>query len=133
MVGGMKRLALAVGLLIASPVMAQEFPFRGQWEVRHPDATYLGIVLIDGERRVTWDSPNDGGKPAIARGFAIEPTGGSLMLVLTNGAVVAKTYCDVRSSNLLHCHTARQSGMRSDNYMLVKTGPGPHRLTQPSR
>lgn len=133
MVGGMKRLALAVGLLIAAPALAEEFPFRGQWEVRLPNSDYVAIMLVDEDRRVTWDAPKDQGKPAIYRGYVAERTGATMVIVLTNGAAVTRSYCEARSRDLLHCHTIRADGSRSNNYLMVKVGPGPHRLTQPGQ
>lgn len=129
----MRWIALAVGLLYAGPAQAEEFAYRGQWEVRLPNSSYVAIVLIDGERRVTWDSPNDQGTPAIYRGYVAEATAEKMTIALTNKTNVTKTHCVIRSSELLHCHTIRADGSRSANALLIKTGPGPHRLTPPAR
>lgn len=129
----MRRMVLAVGLLCAGPVWAQDFPYRGQWETRHPDPAYVSVTLIDGERRVTVDSPNDAGRPAKYIGYVAEFTGVKLVLAVTDRSGVAKTHCDVRSLELLHCYVIRHGGARSENFLMVKVGPGPHRLTQPAR
>lgn len=128
----MKRLALCVGLLIAGPVWAEEFPFKGQWEIRSVNPNYVAIVLIDGERRVTADAPSDQGRPAKFKGYVAEATGERLILHITDGRGVGKMHCDVRTREMLHCYNIRPNGDKSDNFLLVKTGPGPHRLT-PSR
>ncbi len=128
--GDMKRLALAAGLLFAGPVWAGDFPYRGQWETRFPDASYMAIVLIDGERRVTVDSPKDQGRPAKYMGYIADATDKRLVIHLTDRAGVVKTYCDIRTLDLLHCYNIRAAGSRSDNFLMVKVGPGPHRLTQ---
>lgn len=129
----MRRLALALGLMIGGPVWAQEFPFRGQWEVRHPDPNYVAIVLIDGERRVTVDSPKDSNRPAKYMGYVAEAYDSALVIVLTDKTGVTRTYCGTRARSLLHCHVIRADGSRSDNFLMVKVGPGPHRLTQPGQ
>lgn len=126
----MKRLALAAGLLIASPVMAQEFPYRGQWETQFPSGTYVGIVLIDSERRVTWDSPKDQGRPAQFLGWVAEVGTDKLVIHLTDKVGVVKTYCNIRTLELLHCYNILANGQRSANFLMQKTGPGPHRLTR---
>lgn len=126
----MKRLAALLGLLIAGPVWAEGFALRGQWETRFPDATYVAIVLIDGERRVTVDSPKDQGRPAKYVGYVVEATATNLVIHLTDRAGVVKTYCDIRTSDMLHCYNIRAAGSRSDNFLMVKVGPGPHRLTR---
>jgi len=126
-------MVLAVGLLCAGPAVAQDFPYRGQWEVRLANSNYVAIVLIDSERRVTWDSPNDQGTPAIYRGYVAEATADKMTIALTNKTNVTKTHCTIRSSELLHCHTIRADGSRSANALLVKTGPGPLHLSQPAR
>lgn len=118
---------------MASPVLAQDFPYRGQWEARLPDQSYVALILIDSEGRATWDSPNDGGRPAKFFGY-MERQGADAIIVLTNKAAVNKTYCENRARELMHCYTVRASGSRSENFLLVKVGPGPEHLTpSPSR
>lgn len=126
----MRWLALAAGLMIAGPVWAQEFAFRGQWETRWPDPNYVGIILIDGERRVTVDSPKDQGRPANYFGYVSEVKDTKLIFVVTDKSGVATTHCDIRSNDLLHCYVIRASGTRSPNFLMIKVGPGPHRLTR---
>ena len=127
----MKKLALAL-LMLALPAQAQDFAFRGQWETRFPDTNYTAIVLIDSERRVTLDSPMDNGRPANYFGYVSEATEAKVVILLTDRTGVVKTYCAVRSADLLHCYSIRAQGSRSDNFLLVKVGPGPHRLTRAS-
>lgn len=129
----MKRLALALGLIFAPAAHAEEFALRGQWETRWPSGKYVGIVLIDAERRATWDSPSDQGRVAKFVGYAAESSDSKIVLHMTDRDVVTKVHCDVRSLELLHCYVIRASGMRSDNFLMVKVGTGPHRLTQPSQ
>jgi len=132
-VAGMMRPALVAGLLVASPVLAQDFPYRGQWEIRDP-SNYVAIVLIDGERRATWDAPKDQGRAAIFRGHVADVTARQLVFHLTDGAIVTKTYCDIRARDLMHCYIIRANGSRSENFLLIKVGPGPEHLTpSPSR
>ena len=61
---------------------------RGQWDVTltgHPG--YRGVVLIDAERRVTVDSPDDNGKPAQFRGY-VRDNGMRAEMITTNGKIV---------------------------------------------
>jgi hypothetical protein len=125
-------LTLALGLLIALPAWAEDFLFRGQWETQWPSGKYVGIVLIDGERRVTVDSPNDQGRPAKFFGYVSEMAGNKLAFIVTDRAGVAATHCDIRSNELLHCHNVRADGTRSVNFLMVKVGPGPEKLTRVS-
>ncbi len=120
-------LIVVFGLLV-TPADARDFALRGQWEPRFPDTTYVGIVLIDGERRVTWDSPKDQGQPAKYIGYVAEVTADRMMILLTNQVGVNKTYCDIRASDLLHCYILRAGGTRSDNFLMVRVGPGPATL-----
>lgn len=129
----MRRLVLALGLTIATPAAAGEFVLKGQWETRWPSGKYVGIVLIDSERRATWDSPSDQGRVAKFVGHVAEASESKIVLHMTDRDVVAKVHCDIRSTDLLHCYVIRASGMRSDNFLMVKTGAGPHRLNQPGQ
>jgi hypothetical protein len=108
---------------------AKGFAFQGQWETRFPSGNYVGIVLIDSERRATWDSPKDQGRPAKYLGYVAEAKNDRMVLHFTDRAGVGKTFCEIRSSEMLHCHNIRPDGSRSDNFLMVKVGPGPHRLT----
>lgn len=119
-----------LGLVAATPALADEFPLRGQWEVRSNIPNYVGIVLIDSERRVTWDSPADQGKPAKYLGYVSEVTDDKIVLTLTDKVGVTKTHCDVRAAELLHCYAIRADNTRSANFLMVKVRPGPHRLTR---
>lgn len=129
----MKQLALALGLFFALPAMAEEFAFRGQWETRWPSGKYVGIVLIDSERRATWDSPQDQGRPAKYVGYVAKVTATDIEMHFTDKAGVGKSFCEIRSSEMLHCYNVRPDGSRSANFLLVKVGPGPHRLIQSAR
>jgi hypothetical protein len=126
----MRWLALAAGLMIAGPVWAQDFAYRGQWEIRLPEPGYIGVVLIDAEGRVTQDSPMDNGRPAQYRGYAQRKGGSEIVMHLTNGRTVSHFYCAASSSELMHCYAARPDNTRSREFLLVKVGPGPHRLTR---
>lgn len=118
---------------MASPALAQT-SLQGQWELRFPDPNYTGVVLIDREGRVTVDSPSDQGRPAKYFGYIAEASDASLVIHLTDRSGVVKTYCDIRSRDLLHCYAIRAAGSRSNNFLLVKVGPGPEHLTpSPSR
>lgn len=129
----MKRLALCAGLLIAGPVWAdnfQNFPYRGQWEVRSVDPNYVAIVLIDSERRATWDSPKDQGQPIKFVGHVFGFSDTHLSVHFTDRKVVSKMLCAILSSELLRCHILAANGSKSADFVLTKVGPGPHRLTR---
>lgn len=130
----MKRTLALMGLLIAVPASAAEFPLRGQWEVRAPaNPSYQGIVLIDAEGRSTWDSPHDGGRRAIMLGYVKPIDTSRMMIVLTDKELVTRTHCTIRSNELMDCYVARESGNTSPPFSLVKVGPGPARLIRPSQ
>lgn len=130
----MRRLALLMGLILATPAQAQrvpEFPYRGQWGVTKPSSPkYTAVVLIDAEGRVAVDSANENGKPVRFFGYVKVADGRGVDFVVTNRTQVAHTHCVIQSSEMLHCYTIRDDKSVSDGVILTKVGPGPHRLTR---
>lgn len=118
-------------LVLAMPAMAQDFPLRGQWNVTMPsNPNYVGVVLMDGQRRVTADSPNDSGRPARYLGYVRAADDLAVEMVLTDRVSVTKASCLRESSDLMRCHTTFADGKRSPAYILTRVGPGPAKLTE---
>ncbi len=126
----MRKIILAL-CLFPLPLCAQNL--QGQWQATIPSQpAFMGTFLIDAERRVTADAPNDGGKPARFRGYIPQADGGSLQFTLTDGGVVVRTYCAIQSSDFLQCQTVFPDGKRGDAFMLKRVGPGPRSLMRVS-
>lgn len=102
---------------------------QGQWRiVVGSQPNYVGTVLVDAERRVTWDSPADYGKPAKFQGYVAVSDGEIVEFVLTNRSSVVRALCKLESSNLLHCYLAFKDRPQSPPFDLVRVGPGPAKL-----
>lgn len=129
----MKRLLALLGLVMSVPVQAQDFALRGQWEVRAPAIpAYKAAILVDAEARMTFDSPNDYGRPARFFGYVERIDKRQVQIIATNRAEVSKALCIVETNELLHCYAVRDDKSVSVGFMLLKIGPGPVKLAQPS-
>lgn len=123
------RTILAIALLIAAPAWAQDADLRGQWKVTVPSQpTYSGTVLVDAERRATWNSPLDNGRPAKYQGYIAGLDGPKVEILLTDRVGVAHVHCMIQSSDLMVCHTVRDDGVRTAAYVLTRIGRGPDKL-----
>lgn len=124
----MRTLIAAVLLLCALPAHAQNL--RGQWDVTLTDhPAYRGVVLIDAEGRVTFDAPNDNGRPAQFRGVA-KATVPRVHITITDRDTVTHLHCIIQSDDLMHCRSFLADGQVSNRMVLVRVGPGPHSLTR---
>lgn len=126
----MRTILLALCLLVATPAIAQDL--RGQWNItaaHRPD--YVGVVMIDSERRATWDAVVDEGRPAKFRGYVSRQDGPKVELLFTDGTQVVQAHCTMQSGDLWHCQNIRHDKSLSDPYLLTRVGPGPHRLIPP--
>lgn len=85
---------------------------------------YVGIILIDAEGRVTFDSPDDGGRPENFRGYIARGQAAGIKLVITNGTQVVFGYCAQETADRLHCYFSRDAG-KSSTCLLTRVGPGP--------
>lgn len=128
MVGDMRRTIVAAILsLCALPATAQDL--RGQWHLENPkDPTYVGIVLVDAEGRITLDSPKDSDKPIKLRGYVARGEAAGVKFVITGGKTVVFGYCAHETVDTLHCYFSNADGTRSPTLMLKRVGPGPKNL-----
>lgn len=138
--------ALAAGLVFAAlPSAAQQPSLQGHWQATiAADPTFVGVVLIDGAGRVTWDAKWDrqyrisvgstevGDGNAKWRGYVRHGTP-TMELVLTNGAKVDRMHCARQSSDLLHCYSFLSDGKPSAPTILTRVGPGPVSLMPGTR
>lgn len=123
-------LSVAAALAFASPaIAAPDFALRGQWDISlSTDPTYVGVVLIDSQSRVTVDSPKDYGRPAKFMGYVRAMTPSRLEMVLTDRNTVVTINCLMQSNDLLHCNTTLANGQRNPVFTLSRVGPGPTSL-----
>ena len=128
----MQKTILAVGLcLLACPAVAQDL--RGQWHITVPSQPgYTGTVLIDAQRRATWDSPADYGRPARFVGYVADADSMNVRILFTDRSAVVQARCAILSSDLMHCGLSFADGRKSPVFVLTRVGPGPHTLTKPS-
>lgn len=115
--------------LAAFPARAADAGLRGQWHITaasKPD--YVGVVLIDADQRVTWDSPVDNDKPARYQGYVAKIDGTRIDIALTDRIVVVHLNCKIVTSDELHCVTLWKDGSVSAPYMLTRKAPGPKKL-----
>jgi hypothetical protein len=120
---------LCLVALLFNPAQAATADLQGQWHVSassRPD--YVGVVLIDAERRVTWDSPIDNGKPARYQGYIATIDGTRVDMALTNRVAVVHLNCKIASSDELHCVTLWKDGSVSEPYVLTRKAAGPKKL-----
>lgn len=115
----MRKLGMALACLWALPASAQQ-PLQGYWSVGVPaPGSYTGIVVIDADGRVTWDSPQDGGRPAKVRGYVAHASGGRVHIILTDGKVVTHVHCVDRADDRLACNVIRHDGSVADTAAIL--------------
>lgn len=115
--------------LVAFGAQAASASLQGQWHITAASKpNYVGVVLIDVERRVTWDSPVDNGRPARYQGYIARLDETRVEMVLTDRAVVVRLDCRIQSSELLHCVTHFANGTTSPPYEMTRRAEGPKRL-----
>lgn len=121
---------LAIIALSCLGLPAAAAQLQGQWQIEVPAIPeYRGVVLIDAEGRVTWDAPNDSGKPAKYHGYVASVAGPKVELALTNSTAVARGHCTVQPGDTLHCYFVfTHSDRVSAGIILRRVGPGPQRL-----
>ncbi|MGQ3300181.1 hypothetical protein [Reyranella sp.] len=128
-----RALLVLIGLLAPVPsAFAQAHPLQGTWVVRLPTGPkYVGIVLVDGEGRTTFDSPQDWGRPAKFVGYVARMNGLDTQFHLTDKAAVIHMNCVAESAELLSCQVAHKDvGGTSKPFALVRVGPGPRKLSE---
>lgn len=124
------RTAIALILLLcALPAGAQDL--RGQWDVETNNKQASGTILIDTERRATWDIKDSHGRTTVLFGYA-SPKGAAVEVTLTDRAGVYRLHCAAQSKELLHCFShSLQAQEAHDGIILRRVGPGPAKLTRP--
>jgi hypothetical protein len=104
---------------------------RGQWDVASAALPhYRGIILIDADRRVTLDSPDDNGRPARFYGFA-RVDSGRAHITITDRDTVTHIHCTLQVADVMHCRSFLANGQVSHLFVLTRVGPGPQNLTRP--
>lgn len=125
------RYAIAALLcLLALTAAGQTTPsLQGQWNVEAPTKPeYSGTILIDGQRRATWDSST-----TKSVGYVKDASATHVTILLTNREDVGRLQCSIQSSDLMHCYNFLANGAISIQFKLTRVGPGPTRLTQAPR
>lgn len=126
-------LAMVLGLGTATAAAQGNIALHGQWDIAvASQPNYVGTLLVDAERRATWESPDDYGKPVRFVGFVRLAGVSQVEIVLTNRARVVRVNCLVESKDLLHCHILFEDGKTSPMFAMSRVGPGPVSLA-PSR
>lgn len=123
----MRIFLVPMALIFALPAIAEsEFGFRGQWQVTAAERPhYVAVILIDGQRRATWDSPSDNGRPAKFRGYVRAATETRLEMVMTDSKAVVTINCIIEASEMLRCQIAFADHSKSPAFALTRVGPGP--------
>lgn len=126
----MRFFLATAALVFALPAAAEsEFGFRGQWQITSGDRPhYIAVILIDGQRRATWDSPSDYGRPARFRGYVRVATDSRLEMVMTDSQAVVTLNCLIEASEMLRCHVAFADGSKSPLFVLTRVAGGPASL-----
>lgn len=121
-----------IGLALGLSQTVSAADLSGRWNItsRHIQA-YEGFVLIDAERRVTWDSPADGGRPAKFMGYIKYSDASRAEMILTDKVAVVRVECVTEASNALACYAVYTNGTASVMFTLTRVGPTPARLTAP--
>lgn len=88
---------------------------------------YVAVVLIDPERRVTYDAPMDFGRPARFQGYVSADDGGVVEIILTDRSTVIRMHCLAQSTDQLGCYIERRVG-HSPPLSLTRVGPAPATL-----
>lgn len=130
-------LTTALLCLLAPPAAGQGVSLQGQWDAIPPNHKTSGTILIDAERRVTWDLHDDRRKTASYLGYVARVDAAGAEILLTDRSRnygVVRLNCTIQSSELLHCFLIFGDGSsHSAPIIASKTGPGPARLTQAPR
>lgn len=106
--------------MIAPPAYGQS-PLQGEWKITVPDSPgYVGAVKVDADKRATLTAAMDNGRPANYRGYVARTTATNAEIILTDGVDVAKAYCSILSSDLLHCRNIRGNETLGDPYVLTR-------------
>lgn len=115
--------------LCFSASVADAQSLRGQWDTKVVSRDHVfGALLIDAERRATWDISGDG-KTSSLIGYVKRIDGGTAEILLSNRADVYRLHCAIHSSDLLHCYVyLPNDGWRVD-LVVTRVGPGPQNLT----
>ena len=120
------RALLAIALLLLPlPLDAQSL--RGQWDVTSTHPGYTGSILIDADKRATFDCPNDQGKRLQYRGYVAEDHAG-VKILFTQGTVVMRMLCAAESDARMQCYASNQDGTTSLPMFLTRVGSGPQSL-----
>ena len=125
----MLRAVLAAILCVAA-VSAAAQNLRGQWQGARGQ-TLTDAILIDSERRITWDEIG-GKKPLKLLGYVARTTP-EVEMVLTNRDNVLRIQCTLHSPDLLHCNAAWRGKPPAEAFVLTRVGPGPQRIMPASR
>lgn len=117
MLADMRAWIAALLGLLAAPAVGQSL--QGQWIVSgRPN--YQGTMQVDAERRTTWESPDDNGRPARFRGvLAPDADPGFVETVMTDGRRVVRMRCTVKSVDVLLCRAHREDAV-SDPFWLTR-------------
>lgn len=134
MLAAMVRLLAIMALYLICPAIAvaeNRVELRGQWSIEAPALpAYKGIALIDAENRVTWDAPEDSGKPAKLHGYIASVEGPMAEMILTNRVTVGLLHCLIHSPDMMRCYfTFTHSDRISSSFILRRAGIGPLKLT----
>lgn len=125
----MVRLVAIIALCcLGLPAAAAQL--QGQWIIQVPAIPeYRGVVLIDADGRVTWEAPNDSGKPVKDRGYVARSDDHKVELALTDRKTVARAHCTTQVADVLHCYlTFTHTDRVSSGFILRRVGPGPQKL-----
>lgn len=132
-----KTIAIVLGCLWSTVATAQAtFNPRGQWLAVMPAIpSYAATVLIDSERRVTWDARWDPkwdpklhpGGVTRSRGY-VQFDNPTMDIIKGDGVDAGRLRCIVQSSDLLHCRGVRSDDKIGALSILTRVGPGPTTL-----
>ena len=112
------RALLSVALLLAPlPVGAQSL--RGQWDMVSVKQQAWGTILIDAERRATFDG-FDGTQHGNLRGYVAQDQTG-IEILFTDGKAVTRLYCAPQSSERMECYMVGAKAA----LVFTRVGPGP--------
>lgn len=118
--------AAVVGLALAAPASAADL--RGQWHISVPSRDgYLGGILIDAQRRATWDAALENRPPVKLIGYVKADWAEEVEMTFTNRAVIVHVTCTKESSDILRC-VAIDDGIKTAPFLLLRVGPAPASL-----
>ncbi len=122
----MRAVIALILCLCALPANAQSL--QGQWDTKVVSRDHVfGALLIDAERRATWDISGDG-KTSSLIGYVKRADNGTAEILLSNREAVYHLRCAVHSIDLLHCYVhLPNDGWRVD-LIVTRVGPGPQNL-----